>query len=93
MQRGKSGEAYNIGNPANKTTILALAERVVQLLGSPSEISFVNPKKLFGSLFEEANDKYPDADRAMNGLGWRPTRDLDTIILEAAGYIRAGRRD
>jgi UDP-glucose 4-epimerase len=93
MQRGKSGEAYNIGNPANKTTILALAERVVKLLDSPSDISFVNPKKLFGPLFEEANDKYPDADRAMNGLGWKPTRDLDTIILEAADYIKSGRKD
>ena len=93
MGRGKSGEAYNIGNPINKTTILELAQRVVQLLHSPSEISFVDPKKLFGPLFEEANDKYPDADRAMNGLGWKPSRDLDTIILEAAEYIRSGRRD
>lgn len=93
MERGKTAEAYNIGNPINKTTILELAERVIRLLDSPSEISFVDPKDLFGPLFEEANDKYPDADRAMNGLGWKPTRDLDTIILEAADYIRSGRRD
>ena len=42
-------------------------------------------------LFEEANDKYPDADRAINELGWRPQYDLQSTILETLEYIRAGR--
>src|SRR6266568_3755501 len=69
---GKPGEAYNIGNPSNKTTILALAEKVLVITGSSSTIDFVDPKALWGPLFEEANDKYPDADRALNELKWRP---------------------
>jgi nucleoside-diphosphate-sugar epimerase len=92
MQRGRAGEAYNLGNPANKTTILELARRVVRLTGSRSEIRFVDPKTLFGPLFEEANDKYPDADRSIHELGWLPKHDLDEIILDTTAYMRAGRR-
>jgi nucleoside-diphosphate-sugar epimerase len=90
---GRSGEAYNIGNPANKTNILDLAQRVIQITGSKSEISFVDPKVLWGPLFEEANDKYPDADRAINELGWRPKAGLEMIIRESVEYIRAERCD
>ena len=92
MERGRSGEAYNLGNPANKTTILELAQRVVRLTGSRSEIRFVDPKTLFGPLFEEANDKYPDADRSIHELGWVPKYDLDQIIRDTATYMGAGRR-
>ena len=89
MERGRSGEAYNLGNPANKTTILELAQRVVRLTGSRSEIRFVDPKTLFGPLFEEANDKYPDADRSIHELGWLPKHDLDQIIRDTAAFMRS----
>ena len=85
---GKPGEAYNIGNPSNKTTILALAEKVLVITGSSSTIDFVDPKALWGPLFEEANDKYPDADRALNELKWRPQFGLDAIIRQSVEYIR-----
>jgi len=88
---GRRGEAYNMGNPANKITILELAKQVLEITRSRSEITFVDPKTLWGPLFEEANDKYPDADRAMNELGWRPQYDLRSTILETVEYIRAGR--
>ena len=88
---GKPGEVYNIGNPANKTTILALAEKVLLIIGGGNKINFVDPKALWGSLFEEANDKYPDADRALNELGWRPQFGLDAIIRQTVEYIRDGR--
>jgi len=92
MARGVSGEAYNLGNPANKTSILDLARRVLHRIGGPSKIDFVDPKKLFGPLFEEANDKYPDADKSMTELAWTPKYDIDRVILDTADYIRSGRR-
>jgi UDP-glucose 4-epimerase len=88
---GRRGSAYNIGNPANKITILELAKKVIEITGSRSEISFVDPKALWGPLFEEANDKYPDADRAISELGWQPQYDLQSTMLETVEYIRAGR--
>jgi len=92
MARGASGEAYNLGNPANKTSILDLARRVLDRIPGPSKIEFVDPKKLFGPLFEEANDKYPDADKSMTELAWNPKYDIDRVILDTAEYIRSGRR-
>ena len=93
MEKGRSGYAYNIGNPANKTTILELARRVLSVTKSSSQIAFVDPKALFGPLFEEANDKYPDASRAMSELGWDPRFGLDETILDSFQYIKAGRVD
>jgi nucleoside-diphosphate-sugar epimerase len=93
MRNGRPGEAYNIGNPANKTTILDLAKLVIKVTGSSSPLCFVDPKKLWGPLFEEANDKYPDADRAMNELGWLPEFGLYQIVAETLCYIRERRLD
>jgi UDP-glucose 4-epimerase len=93
MEHGRTGCAYNIGNPVNKTTILELARRVLSVTKSKSEITFVDPKTLFGPLFEEANDKYPDASRAMSELGWNPRFGLDDTIVDSFQYIRTGRVD
>ena len=92
MTRGQTGEAYNLGNPANKTSILDLARRVLDRVGGPSKIEFVDPKTLFGPLFEEANDKYPDADKSMHELGWTPKYDIGRVILDTVDYLRTGRR-
>ena len=93
LRGGKPGEAYNIGNPANKTNILRLAKLVNKMVGTQSPISFLDPKQLWGPLFEEANDKYPDADRAIHELGWVPEFSLEQIIRETVSYIREGRKD
>jgi len=83
MRHGKSGEAYNMGNPANKTTILGLAQCVIQLLESKSSITFVDPKTIYGDLYEEASDKFPDAQKAMRELTWRPQFDVAHIVADA----------
>lgn len=82
MQRGKAGQAYNIGNPLNKVTILELAEKVIEITGSSSEIQFVDPKTLWGDKFEEAADKYPDPTKAFKELRWKPEFDLAQIIKD-----------
>jgi len=89
MENGKNGEAYNIGNPSNKTNILDLAQRVKRILGSSSEILFVDPKTIYGPTYEEANDKYPDAEKAKNEIGWVPEFDIDATIIAAKDeYLR-----
>jgi nucleoside-diphosphate-sugar epimerase len=93
VRLGRSGRAYNLANPANRTTVRELAERVVLLTGSSSPIHSVDPRQLFGPLFAEASDKYPDAERARAELGWEPRLGLDAVIRDAVEYIRANRRD
>ena len=92
-RNGQRGESYNIGNPANKISILELAKRIIEISESKSRIDFVDPKVLFGPLFEEANDKFPDSDRAQRELGWKPRFQLDQVIRDTLEYIRAGRSD
>ncbi len=88
MEIGTSGEAYNLGNPHNKTNIIDLANKVLEKIDTKSEIVFVDPKTIYGPLYEEANDKYPDADRAMDGLKWNPTRGIDDTIKETYEYMK-----
>lgn len=89
MLRGRNAEAYNIGNPESRTTILDIAVRVKAMLKSESKIVFVDPKKIYGNFYEEANDKYPDSRKASDELGWQPEFDINTTILHARDeYLR-----
>jgi UDP-glucose 4-epimerase len=83
-ERGYPGAIYNIGNPANECDILQLAEEVLEVTGSESAISIVDPVDLWGPAFREAPDKVPDAGRAVLELGWAPTRDRRQTIVDAA---------
>ncbi len=88
---------YNLGNPANRTTILGLAERVKALVASPSEIVHVDATTIHGPLYAEAEsyEKMPVLSAAAE-LGWQPRMSLDDLILETAAFyterqdIRAG---
>lgn len=86
MRVGRSGEVYNIGNPANRLTILELAERVIELAGTKSRVDFVDPKQIFGPLYDEAKDKYPDASKAMTELSWTPRYGIDEVIRDSLEY-------
>jgi UDP-glucose 4-epimerase len=88
METGGRGEAYNLGNPHNKTSILGLAKCVQRLVNPKSDIVFVDPKKIYGPLYEEANDKYPDAQKAMASLGWDPRKDIDFTISVTRDYMK-----
>jgi len=81
---------FNIGNPENRTTVRALAERVKTLLHSPSEIVHTDGKKVYGPAYMEAEsfEKVPVPGAAF-GLGWRPKVDLDDLVMETAAYYRA----
>jgi UDP-glucose 4-epimerase len=86
---GKSSQIYNLGNPKNKISILDLAKIVIKVVGSNSDILFVNPKNIYGPLYEEAKDKYPQSGLAINELGWKAKKDVYTIVEETYTYMRA----
>lgn len=77
---------WNIGNEANETTILYLAEKCKQYANSESKISHVDPVKLHGSLFSEAPEKIPNSSKIRKLLGWEPNRHVDDVILEVISY-------
>jgi UDP-glucose 4-epimerase len=88
MHRGAAGEVYNLGNPENRCSILELAEQVREVTGTPSRIRFVDPREIYGPLYAEANDKYPDAAKARRDIDWRSGFGLRDTIDETFRYMR-----
>jgi len=88
MNSGRPGEAYNLGNPNNRVTILELAKKVIHISGSSSQIQFVDPVKLHGQFFAEAANKFPNSTKAQKELGWRYQIGIDEIVQEAVDEWR-----
>ena len=87
MRYGQSGEAYNIGNSDNRTTILEMAQSVIKYTNSKSEIIFVDPKTIYGDRFAEANDKYPDDTKATLEIEWCPKYDIRKVIEDTYSFM------
>jgi dTDP-glucose 4,6-dehydratase len=69
----ESGEnlPVNIGNPNHEVTMFELAETVIRVTGSPSEI-------VFEALpIDDPQVRRPDISRAREVLGWEPEIDLE----------------
>ncbi|HEX2252204.1 MAG TPA: NAD-dependent epimerase/dehydratase family protein [Thermoanaerobaculia bacterium] len=88
LRRGHPGEIYNLGNPANRCSILDLAEEVREVTGSGSGIRMVDPRDIYGPLYAEAHDKFPDPAKAERELGWRPAATRRETVAETVAYMR-----
>ena len=81
-----SNDIWNIGNHLNKVTINYLAKRVKELTNSPSKISHIDPKTIYGPLYAEAWDKIPDPKKIQTELDWKTTKTVDEIILDVINF-------
>jgi dTDP-glucose 4,6-dehydratase len=64
----------NIGNPDHELTMLELAQTVIRVVGSSSEITFeASPY----DLTDDPQVRRPDIARARDVLGWQPEIDLE----------------
>lgn len=77
------GQAFNLGGP-REVSILGLAERIVEVLGSTSSIELVPYEQAYGAGFEDMQRRVPDNTRAEQLFGFRPATGLDEIILAVA---------
>lgn len=93
MNSDLTGKIYNVGNPQNICSVKELARKVVALSGSKSEILFVDPKKIYGELYEEAWNKIPDISKITADLNWRPRYSLDGIVNEYINFARQNKDD
>jgi UDP-glucose 4-epimerase len=82
------GEAYNIGS-TNEISIKDLAQKVIDITGSKSQIFFKKHSEIFGDNFEEPARRVPDISKISKVIGWQPKKSLDAIILEVAEYTKA----
>ncbi|WP_340299905.1 UDP-glucuronic acid decarboxylase family protein [Roseobacter sp. HKCC-CH-9351] len=71
----------NLGNPS-ECTILELAEKILNLSGSKSSISFVKLPS------DDPKRRRPAIDKAISELSWKPEVSLDDGILETIKYFK-----
>ena len=87
------GEIYNVGS-TDRITIRALAERVLGVTGSSSELAFVPYEEVFeGGVTEEMFHRAPAIGKIKRAIGWEPTLGLDRIladVIESARLAPAG---
>ena len=80
-------EPVNIGNPDHEVTMLELAETVIRVTGSSSEIVFEALPT------DDPQVRKPDITRAREVLGWEPEIDLEDGLrrwLKALGRTPVG---
>jgi UDP-glucose 4-epimerase len=80
------GEVFNVGKP-DEIKIRELAELVIRLINSKSEIKFVPYDEAYESGFEDMLRRVPDIAKIKNTIGWEPEVDLETIIRDVAEYL------
>lgn len=88
QQCPQKGLILNLGNPANEVRILELARMVKRLSHSAAPIQHVDPKELYGPLFEEGIERVPVIDEALKALEWRPRYAIEQTILDTIEYYR-----
>jgi UDP-glucose 4-epimerase len=86
-QESSSGNIYNIGS-TNEISILDLALKVIDQVGSKSQILFKSHSEIFGENFEEPLRRVPDITKISNQINWMPKLSLDNIIDEIVGYFK-----
>jgi UDP-glucose 4-epimerase len=82
-----SGEIYNVGSQ-ERVRIIDLAERVMAMTRSDSELAHVPYDQVYGQGIEDMLHRVPSTDKVRAAIGWRPTLDLDLIL---ADVIKAAR--
>lgn len=76
---GAYGRVFNLGRPA-EVSIRALAERVIQLSGSPSSIHHVPVTQAYAEGFEDMARRVPDIARLRDLIDFDPQVGLDEIL-------------
>jgi UDP-glucose 4-epimerase len=82
------GQAYNVGS-TNEISIKDLAQKVIDVTGSKSQIVFRKHSEVFGANFEEPARRVPDISKISKAIGWQPKKNLESIISEVAEYTKA----
>jgi UDP-glucose 4-epimerase len=73
------GSAVNLGS-SEQVSIAELAERVVALTGSTSDIVHLSYEEGIGPGYEDLLRRVPDCTRARELIGFEPVRTLDDIL-------------
>lgn len=78
------GDVYNVGG-TGEVTIKQLAEQVIALTGSKSDITYTPYSDAYPAGFEDIQRRVPDISKIKTAISWAPGKDLNQIINDIAG--------
>lgn len=81
------GRVINIGNNF-EISIKDLAQKVISETNSKSEIVYISYKEAYGDGFEDMERRVPNIDLIHDLVGWKPKRDLTTVISDISNEMR-----
>jgi len=87
MERGRSGEIYNVGSE-ERISIGGLARSVLELTGSASEIEHVAYEDVYGIGIEDMLHRIPSTAKVRAQIGWEPERTLEDILADVLTFER-----
>ena len=79
------GEIFNIGS-TREIQIRDLAQRVIELTNSNSEIKYVPYKDVYGEGFEDMKRRVPDISKIRDLIGWQPETGLDDLLQKVINH-------
>ncbi|HEX5225895.1 MAG TPA: GDP-mannose 4,6-dehydratase [Solirubrobacteraceae bacterium] len=85
---GAAGNVFNVG-ATTEISIEGLAERIVSVTGSSSEIRLIPYAEAYSEGFEDMHRRIPDISKVRALLGWEPRLGLDRVITDVAEHLRA----
>ncbi len=87
---GTQNDIWNIGNPDNESSIDELATRVIEAVGM-GNVEYIDPVKLHGPNFVEAEDKIPNIDKLSSVCSWYPSFTFEQTLADTVQYYRTRR--
>jgi dTDP-glucose 4,6-dehydratase len=78
-------EPVNVGNP-REMTILEFARKIIELTGSSSQITFVQPED--ARIRDDPKVRQPDISKARRVLGWEPRVELEEGLQLTVAWFR-----
>ena len=79
------GEVFNIG-ATQEVTILELAQRIIALVGSSSQVEFIPYEQAYAPGFEDMRRRVPALEKIHNLIGYTPRCTLDDILHRVIAY-------
>jgi len=80
-----NGDVYNIGS-TEEISILNLAHKIKTMAASDSRIVLVPYAKAYKDGFEDMMRRVPDLSKISNAIGYRPSMNLDQVLLSTIKY-------
>jgi len=81
------GNVFNIG-ASTEISILDLANLIIAVTGSGSDISLIPYDEAYGEGFEDMYRRVPDTTKVRELIDWYPTRTLQDVVQDVVAHQR-----